>query len=77
MHYKARNFPKTLTDSEQHEWERWRIAHIQDQLPEFMKSLSRLSATEKDENKQFILQELQLWLESIAPTDLSSQDVDA
>ena len=77
VHYKARNFPKTLTDSEQHEWERWRIAHIQDQLPEFMKSLGRLSATEKDENKQFILQEFQLWLESIAPTDLSSQDVDA
>jgi hypothetical protein len=34
-----------------------------------MKSLQRLVATEKDEQKQFILQELQLWAESIVPLD--------
>jgi len=43
-------------------------------LPLFMKSLHNLALTVQDENKQFILQELQLWAESIVPTDLSGQE---
>jgi hypothetical protein len=39
-----------------------------------MKSLERLAATERDENKQFILQELQLWAESVLPVDTSDQE---
>ena len=37
--------------------------------PEFLKRLQALSTTITDENKQFILQELQLWAESIIPID--------
>lgn len=74
LHYKARNYPKTLSSDEAKEWEAWRTQHIQAQLPDFMKSLQKLGTTETDENKQFILQELQLWLESIAPSDTSNQD---
>lgn len=74
MHYKARSFPKTLSERESREWERWRTARIQAQLPGFMKSVQKLASAETDENKQFILQELQLWLESIAPSDMSDQD---
>jgi exodeoxyribonuclease-1 len=71
LHYKARNFPKSLSADESSNWESWRVAHLQSQLPDFMKSMARLGKQELDDNKQFILQELQLWLESIAPTDLS------
>jgi exodeoxyribonuclease-1 len=71
LHYKARNFPRTLGTDEIKLWEQWRIGRLQRQLPEFMKSLERLGKQELDESKQFIVQELQLWLESIAPTDVS------
>lgn len=74
LHYKARNYPRSLTQSESIEWEQWRTQQIARQLPEFTKSLQKLSATEQDESKQFVLQELQLWLESIAPSDTSNQD---
>ena len=66
LHYKARNFPGVLSESEIAQWEEWRAARLQRQLPGFMKSLQRLSAT-ADDAKQFILQELQLWAESILP----------
>lgn len=74
LHYKARNYPKVLSSEETKAWELWRTSRISAQLPGFMKSLERLAGTVTDENKQFILQELQLWLESVAPTDTSDQD---
>jgi len=70
LHYKARNFPSILSEDESNAWESWRGAHIQGQLPEFMKSLQKRAAAETDEQKQFILQELQLWAESIIPADI-------
>lgn len=73
LHYKARNFPKVLSADEIHAWEDWRIARLQRQLPGFMKALERLGKQELTDNQQFIIQELQLWLESIAPSDMSDQ----
>lgn len=70
LHYKARNFPKTLAKDEVEEWEQWREARLARQLPSAMKSLQQASAT-ADDNKRFILQELQLWIESIMPDDNS------
>ena len=70
LHYKARNFPKTLAEDESIAWEKWRSAKISADLPAFMKSLSGLVATTKDDDKQFILQELQLWAESVLPSDI-------
>jgi exodeoxyribonuclease-1 len=69
LHYKARSFPRSLAEDESAAWEKWRSDKITASLPEFMKSLARLSSTIKDENKQFLLQELQLWAESIVPID--------
>lgn len=74
LHYKARNFPRTLTQSESVEWEQWRTQRIANQLPAFMKSFEKLSAGETDEGKLFIFEEMKLWLESIAPADTSNQD---
>jgi exodeoxyribonuclease-1 len=70
LHYKARNFPKSLSEDEAYAWEEWRSQHIGAQLPQFMKSLQRLAATETSDEKQFILQELQLWAESVMPADI-------
>lgn len=76
LHYKARNFPKTLSDTEATQWEQWRMTRLNAQLPGFMKSLQKLVSTETDESKLFVLQELQLWLENVAPADSSNQDQD-
>jgi exodeoxyribonuclease-1 len=74
LHYKARNYPSTLSEDEARAWEVWRSEHITKQLSEFMKSLQRLAATVSDENKIFILQELQLWAESVLPVDVSDAE---
>ena len=74
LHYKARSFPKALSADEMSVWESWRVRRLQAQLPGFMKSMERLGKKTLDGNQQFILQELQLWLESIAPSDASNQD---
>ena len=66
LHYKARNFPRSLSENDLAQWEAWRARHLQAQLPQFMASLQRLAPTATDE-QQFILQELQLWAESILP----------
>ena len=69
LHYKARSFPKSLAEDEAKAWELWRTQRIQRQLPEFVARLNDIASKTTDENKQFILQELQLWAESIVPVD--------
>ena len=69
LHYKARNFPKSLSDTESTEWEKWRSERIMRGLPTYMNSLQKISSSTTDENKQFILQELHLWAESIMPAE--------
>jgi exodeoxyribonuclease-1 len=69
LHYKARNFPKSLSQDEATEWEKWRSGRIIRGLPTYMKSLQKLSSSEADENKIFLLQELHLWAESIMPIE--------
>lgn len=66
LHYKARNFPRSLSEDDLAQWEAWRAQHLQAQLPGFMASLQQLAPTATDE-QQFILQELQLWAESTLP----------
>ena len=66
LHYKARNFPLSLSEDDLAHWEAWRAQRLQAQLPQFMASLQRLVPTATDE-QQFILQELQLWAESTLP----------
>lgn len=73
LHYKARSFPKSLSQDESALWEQWRVKRLQLQLPGFMKSFERLSTRELTDEQQFVAQELQLWLESIAPSDLSDE----
>ena len=68
LHYKARNYPKTLSESEVKAWEDWRSARLHQQLPNVLKSLQKYSM-DADTNHQFMLQEVQLWIESVLPVD--------
>jgi exodeoxyribonuclease-1 len=74
LRYKARNFPKSLDEDEAREWEMWRNGRIAGQLPRFMTSLQRLGATVTDKDRQFVLQELQLWAETVMPSDVEGQE---
>jgi exodeoxyribonuclease-1 len=71
LHYKARSFPKSMSADEAIAWEKWRVDRLQHQLPAFTKSLDKVSRQELTDNQQFIIQELQLWLESVAPSDMA------
>jgi exodeoxyribonuclease-1 len=73
LHYKARNFPASLAEDETRAWEKWRSARITAILPTFMKSMQTLSTTITDQDKLFVLQELQLWAESVLPSDLDDE----
>lgn len=63
-HYKARNFPTSLDQSEQEIWEKYRLERIQAQQESFIQDLEELAAKNAD---PYLLQELQLWYQSLLP----------
>jgi exodeoxyribonuclease-1 len=80
--YKARNFPSSLTDEERAEWEKYRCSVLLDgdtesRMAKFMRRLSELGAAgtaqpsetalEAGNDKRYLLEELQLYAESIMP----------
>ena len=70
LHYKARNYPQSLAEDEAGRWEAWRADRIKRQLPEFVSRLQQLASIHAtDESKGYILQEMQLWAESIVPIE--------
>lgn len=60
LHYKGRNFPKSLSESEQKKWEEYRRARLLRQAPKFMEELEKVH--QKDE---FVAEELKLYFESL------------
>ncbi len=62
LHYKAKNYPDSLSESETKEWETYRLARLNRQLPAFMKQMEDLHAKGADD---FILEELMLWYQSL------------
>lgn len=70
--YKARNYPKYLNDEEREVWEEHR-KHVllsgggDSKLARFTKELQELSQSRTDSNSQYLIQELQLYAESIVP----------
>ena len=69
LHYKARNYPSSLSKDERSAWETWRSEHLKAQLPKFAATLKRLDKTVTSDSGRFILEELQLWAEDIMPAD--------
>lgn len=64
LHYKARNFADTLSEAEQRSWEKYRLARIKRQQNDFIKAIQDLAKTDAD---RFLLEELQLWYQSLLP----------
>ena len=78
LHYKAKNYPKTLAEDETKKWEEYRLARLNRQLPSFTKQMTefqKLLATGVETTKHgqkidpFILEELSLWYQSLQPED--------
>ncbi len=67
LHYKARNYPSSLSEEESVKWEQWRADHINKQIPDFIKSMQKLSTENLSEDKSYMLEELRLWAESVMP----------
>ncbi len=65
--YKARNFSKALTDIERKTWEKFRLQRLNKQLPIFTQRLQALATAKLSPEKHYILEELQLYAESIMP----------
>lgn len=68
LHYKARNFPRSMSEDEMKAWESWRTERLAQQLPPYMAALQRIAKSADDE-KRFLLEELQLWAEAIMPAN--------
>ncbi|TAH33287.1 exodeoxyribonuclease I [Candidatus Saccharibacteria bacterium] len=64
VRYKARNYPQALSDDERAGWEVYRAQKLHAQLPRYLETLQKMSQGPFD---TFILEELQLWAESIIP----------
>lgn len=70
LRYKARNFPKSLSADEQSAWEKYRKDIFNSKIASYSKSLTKLAEDNTlDDQKQFLIQELQLWAEANAPVD--------
>lgn len=73
--YKARNFPKTLSDEERAEWEQFRERKLlggkqSSRMAKYFNRLAELAArTDLSAQDQYILEELQLYGQSVMPVD--------
>jgi len=70
--YKARNFSGNLTDEERAAWEDYRYHLLLDggtesRLARFAKHRGELAETETGQEKRYLLEELQLYAESVMP----------
>ena len=65
LHYKAKNFPDTLSEDEYQKWQEYRLARLQRQAGSFEKQLEELAGRVDP----FIIEELLLWEQSLAETD--------
>ena len=64
LHYKARNFEKSLTETEHKKWDEYCTKRIKSKQNEYIKAIQDLNAKNAD---PFILEELQLWYQSLLP----------
>ena len=62
VHYKARNFPFSLSSEEKQAWQQWRADRLQRQSTDFVQQLQKLAKQGVDD---YLLTELQLWFENV------------
>ncbi len=66
LRYKARWFNQSLAEYERKTWEKYRATKLAQNLPTYLETLSKMAAVMAD---TYLLEELQLWAESIAVLD--------
>lgn len=76
--YKARNFPRKLTDQERQRWETYKTKHLLDggqksRLARYFARIEELSKRNLTPEQQYILEDLMLYGQSLVPSD-SEQD---
>jgi exodeoxyribonuclease-1 len=64
IHYKARNYPKSLSKDEQTTWELYRLARLERQSENYLNTLTALAEKNAD---PYVLEELYLWHQSLLP----------
>ncbi len=64
LHYKARNFANSLSEAEAKKWEDYRVTRIKAAANNYIREIQQLAADGKD---PFLLEELQLWYQSLLP----------
>ena len=64
LHYKGRNFPESMSESEASEYEKYRKARLERLAPNFLKELSEVYGRD-----EYIGEELKLYFESLFDTD--------
>ena len=64
VNYKARNFEDALSDTERASWDKYRLEKIKAHQNSYTKALQELNAKGAD---SFLLEELQLWYQSLLP----------
>lgn len=78
LHYKAKNFPESLSEEETGNWEKYRTERLGRQAPKFLKELQEIEkvvtsgqgyGAKTPEESQFLLEELKLWYQSLQPED--------
>ncbi len=62
LHYKGRNFPKSLSEAEMEKWESYRRARLERQAPKFLEELAEIE-------DDFIKEELMLYFQSLGETE--------
>lgn len=69
--YKARSFPTTLTAEERAAYETYRVERLNRQSVSFVKAMQQLmqQGTKLSDHQQFVLEELQLWFESVGSVE--------
>ena len=76
LHYKAKNFPTSLTANETAKWQTYRSARLSRQAPLFIQELNRFAAdpdVSSHPEKSYLLEELKLWYESLQDIDYYPQ----
>ena len=72
IHYKAKNFPSSLSESETKTWQEYRRARLSRQAPVFLAELQKfqeIASRTGREDQSFLLEELYLWYESLQESD--------
>ena len=72
LHYKAKNFPNSLSEDESSKWQAYRAARLNRQAPIFLAEMQKYQNSPEiinSKDKSFLLDELMLWYQSLQDTD--------